>query len=545
VSISGVEHDQAPHYRNLLVALYDYDPNGNRTRRTLRAASEPYRDEASGVDSLDISDVGHDYGREVLRRDYSYNFENQLIRVQNAHLSADPAYYPDHDDEHLQSTETELIYDGYGRLLRREFGYISEGRQRPDVREQITYVYDGLDPIVEYLEDQPDHGLNGIEHDYHEFGYFNYYRGLGHILSASAIPDANRDRQQGTHYYHYDGLGSVSALTNQQGQLAHTYQYADYGRVLDRDYRLSQARHFTEPRNQYTYTGQEWDNHTELFHYYAREYDPTTGTWLTQDPYRGQISEPTTLHRYQFVRNNPINLIELYGFQVSGCGIIMSCQPSQSTGCGTVMSCVLPSWSNSTYSYAVNALIWNSTQNDPAMKSVNSGTWLRDLSQLDFDNQKVAGASAQLCPLGKICNHPVTPRIWYDYIVDGVAVTVIVVAVVWLGFEAWALIAPAITSSWPRLGPTLSSIPNSVSQRAPEIVIKSEHAARHLVGTGLDPSEVESAIIQSVQNVINTTTGPIPDFRGLVTVAGRLIEYRAFPVSPTLINVGTYVVLPP
>jgi RHS repeat-associated protein len=73
---------------------------------------------------------------------------------------------------------------------------------------------------------------------------------------------------------------------------------------------------FAHPHNPFTFTGQELDEHTALYEFYARAYDPYTGSWLQQDLYRGVISRPSSLHRYGYVENGPTNWADWYGFVV-------------------------------------------------------------------------------------------------------------------------------------------------------------------------------------------------------------------------------------
>jgi RHS repeat-associated protein len=48
----------------------------------------------------------------------------------------------------------------------------------------------------------------------------------------------------------------------------------------------------------------------------ARYYDKAIGRWNRQDDYRGEMSVPASLHRYQYVFNNPVNYSDPSGMIV-------------------------------------------------------------------------------------------------------------------------------------------------------------------------------------------------------------------------------------
>ena len=50
----------------------------------------------------------------------------------------------------------------------------------------------------------------------------------------------------------------------------------------------------------------EFDVETGLVHMGARDYDPSTGRFLQEDPIMGELSQPQTLHPFTYVGNNPI-----------------------------------------------------------------------------------------------------------------------------------------------------------------------------------------------------------------------------------------------
>ena len=267
VKVDRAEQANQEQGGELFVTIFDYDANGNRIGRLTPDA-----------------DTAND--NDWLRTDYVYDYENRMQQVQDFRD-------PNGNGNWQVQDETVLTFDGYGRVFRRLHDqHIGGGGQ-----SWVDYVYDGLDPIAEYLEPSPQ--------------YVNYYRGLGRILSQN---DGQGAGQGSLYYYHYDGLGSVSAMTGHQGQGGHTYRYSDFGTILDNNGQAVDASNFTDPHNHYAYTGQEWDEYTELFHFYAREYDPKTGVWLQQDPFRGRLGAPQSIHRYQLVGNTPINYVDLYGF---------------------------------------------------------------------------------------------------------------------------------------------------------------------------------------------------------------------------------------
>jgi RHS repeat-associated protein len=89
--------------------------------------------------------------------------------------------------------------------------------------------------------------------------------------------------------------------------------YAPYGRLIDNN-GPDNASNRTDPHNNLTWAGKPWDKETELNYFGARDYDSTAGVWTTQDPYRGQLAEPMTLHRYGYVGDNPVNWVDPNGY---------------------------------------------------------------------------------------------------------------------------------------------------------------------------------------------------------------------------------------
>ena len=142
--------------------------------------------------------------------------------------------------------------------------------------------------------------------------------------------------------YHADHLGSIRFITDSVGEIVNAYDYDSYGRP-----RLT----FETVDQPFRYTGREFDEASELYHYRARQYDPETGRFLQEDPIgflvghdhpvRYRYSKPNflgfsqalngisitsfgpefNLSLYRYVENNPINLKDpsgLIGISFSG-----------------------------------------------------------------------------------------------------------------------------------------------------------------------------------------------------------------------------------
>ncbi len=63
----------------------------------------------------------------------------------------------------------------------------------------------------------------------------------------------------------------------------------------------------------FQYTGKLLDEATGLYYEGARYYDPTTGRFVTEDSVVGSTSDPQSLNRYVYARDNPMKIIDMNG----------------------------------------------------------------------------------------------------------------------------------------------------------------------------------------------------------------------------------------
>jgi RHS repeat-associated protein len=87
--------------------------------------------------------------------------------------------------------------------------------------------------------------------------------------------------------------------------------------------------------NDFKFTGQQLDSETAFYYLRARYYDPSTGRFLTRDPFGGFLVNPQTLNRYPYSVNDPINHIDPWGLcGFDGFGDFADCFTPENVGGG-------------------------------------------------------------------------------------------------------------------------------------------------------------------------------------------------------------------
>lgn len=167
-------------------------------------------------------------------------------------------------------TTSSYRYDGLGRRIEK----VANGQTK-------GYVYDGEDILLEY------DGSNVLQARY------THGPGIDEPIAVS--------KGATTFFYHQDGLGTVTNLTDSVGATAKSYSYDSYGNILDSPGAVDQP---------YTYTGHEFDTESGLYHARARFYDSVAGRFFQKDSRALARGE---WNLYQYVFNNPVNLDDPLG----------------------------------------------------------------------------------------------------------------------------------------------------------------------------------------------------------------------------------------
>ena len=212
---------------------------------------------------------------------YNYDDNGNLIQKVDKATNATTTYTYDAENQLIQISMPNGIvakyrYDGLGRRIEK------------DVDGTITrYVYDKEDILMEF------DGSNSK--------IVSYTHGLG--IDEPLI----MERDGSSFFYHTDGLGSITDLTDSSGAISQSYVYDSFGNI-------DQQVGFTV--NPYTYTGREFDPESGLYYYRARYYNAEAGRFINEDP----IGLLGGLNLYGYANNNSINLIDSFGLKTGPLG---------------------------------------------------------------------------------------------------------------------------------------------------------------------------------------------------------------------------------
>lgn len=238
---SAYQYDAANRMTSGRLFNYLYDNSGNQITRTIP----------------NVTDKGWTL---------TWDYENRLVKMEQSKGSAE------------KRTVT-FKYDPMGSRIEKKLVATVNGVTKTTVS---NYVYEGGNIVLEMVTDS----------DVTTKIFYTHGQGTDEHLAL--------ERNGQYFFYHADGLGSATAISDQSKSVVQSYVYDSFG----------MAKVATGFTNSYTYTGREWDKETGLYYYRARYYDPMEGRFISKDP----IGFKGGINIYAYVGNNPINLIDPLGY---------------------------------------------------------------------------------------------------------------------------------------------------------------------------------------------------------------------------------------
>ncbi len=199
------------------------------------------------------------------RWSYSYDLENRLIKAESKF-----------DKENVVVT---FKYDPLGRRIEKR---IEDKNKKPEDATVITYVYDDQVIILQY-EVTPQKATT-----------------TKYVHGPNIDEPLSMQRGMDVYYYHADGLGSITVLTDSKQKVVESYRYDSFGNL----------KNGIKPKQPFTYTSRIWDMEIGLYDYRTRTYNSQLGRFIQKDPIGFDGGD---VNLYGYVQNNPINWIDPWG----------------------------------------------------------------------------------------------------------------------------------------------------------------------------------------------------------------------------------------
>lgn len=190
-----------------------------------------------------------------------------------------------------------MNHDAYDRLIQVE---------NETTGETIQYIYDGAGNRIKAIEGTEQRSFlvvpvmgSGLEStDLIADGSGNLIS--NYIYAGRTSPFMRIDSTGNPVYYLTDAMGTTMGLADGAGAEIADFLYDSFGSL-----RGSSGSITDIAGGDFRFQGQWLESETGIYHFRARDYDPSTGLFLSRDPVDIIETEPESFNPYQFVYNNP------------------------------------------------------------------------------------------------------------------------------------------------------------------------------------------------------------------------------------------------
>lgn len=294
------------------ITAYTYDGLGRLTGESESVAGSTLQSYAYTYDDYNNRATLTATGTEAYATAYAYDANNRLLTVvkTNSDCVDTTTYYYDLNGNQVaevtervaEATGSESIaltegvagsrqsrYNGFNQLVETSvdgtevaYTYFPSGLRASKTVDAVTteFVLDGDSAVLELVSDS----VTAL-----------YVRGINLVYGVIGSDES---------YYLYNGHGDVVQLTDSTGSVTREYNYDSFG------VELGAVQGDTNP---FRYCGEYYDLETKTYYLRARNYDPTTGRFLSEDTNAGKATDPLSLNLYAYCWNNPVLYIDASG----------------------------------------------------------------------------------------------------------------------------------------------------------------------------------------------------------------------------------------
>ena len=301
---------------NNRITEYEYDGNGRlvKTKRPNGTELTLIYDAAGQVVQRKEVDAE---GNIIFQYDYVYDSAGNVIEENSDHepllhnlTGAVMEYGTGNILASYNGQQVEYDADGnmtYGPLNGQMAQYVFDARNRLISAGNTSYEYDAQNNRTAVIEDgnrteyviNPNALLSQVLIRTDADGKQTFYiYGLGLI--------AQEDSEGNYSTYHYDSRGSTVAITDINGEVTDTFEYAPYGELVSRTGTTDTP---------FLFNGREgvMTDSNGLYYMRARYYNPEIKRFINQDVVQGTIENGLSLNRYAYSNGNPISYIDPFG----------------------------------------------------------------------------------------------------------------------------------------------------------------------------------------------------------------------------------------
>ena len=272
---------------------FSYDKNGRLVRTERADGSTESRSYDKAGQLLQIKDTAKD-GRLITDLSYSYNENGNIeqIRDKNAGTAG------------MESKTETMTYDAVNRLISyngKAVNYDAENNRIGIIKNAGTeqesrtgYVVDSTSgELTQILQSRTEEAAKSAD-----VGIITYLYAGNRLLA-----------EDGAEYltYHFNNVGSTTAVTDKSGNIKYRYAYSVYGGLLKGNY----------GEVLFLYNGQYGvqSDDSGLYYMRARYYNAAIKRFINQDTVTGSIESSQSLNRYAYVEGNPISYLDPFGLE--------------------------------------------------------------------------------------------------------------------------------------------------------------------------------------------------------------------------------------